>query len=186
MSSRSAAAERPPIELRSPKWWFNGLWRVGVAALIIYLPLAWFGANYRLAYDMIEGVDCLPYTLFLIDLNDQDVGRGDYVAFKTMEMEPFYANGTTAVKILAGVPGDRVRVDADGVVVNGEYWGPMHHLREGGKLTEMGKTIADYERDERVPEGRFWMMATHERSYDARYWGTIAQEQLVGRVIPIF
>ena len=185
MFSRSGSHAAPPIHLDSPKWWFNGLWRVLLAALLFYLPMSWFAANYRLAYDMIEGVNCLPYTLFLIDLNDQDVTRGDYVAFRTLQMEPFYADGTTAIKILAGVPGDHIRVDESGVAVNGEAWGPLFHMHEGGRLRELGKTLDDYRRDEHVRDGRFWMLATHERSYDSRYWGTIAQDQVIGRVIPL-
>ena len=186
MSSRSVASQHPPIELRSPKWWLKGLSKALLAFVVVYLPIHWFSANYRFAFDMIEGVNCLPETFFLIDLNDQNVGRGDYVAFRTEQMEPFYENGTTAIKILAGVPGDRVVVDANGATVNEHYWGPLHHVRAEGRLTELGKTVADYTRSLDVPEGEMWMMAPHERSYDSRYWGTIQADQVIGHVIPLF
>jgi conjugal transfer pilin signal peptidase TrbI len=186
LSRNSTTAGAPPIELRSPKWWMKGLGKVAIAFLLVYIPIQWFGASYRFAFDMIEGVNCLPETFFLIDLNDQNVGRGDYVAFRTEQMEPFYENGTTAIKILAGVAGDQVDVDATGATVNDKYWGPLHHIRPEGRLTEMGRSVADYTRSLTVPEGEMWMMAPHERSYDSRYWGTIREEQVIGRVIPLF
>lgn len=186
MFSRSERRSRPPIQLRSIRWWFNGLWRVAAAVLLVAVPLMWFTANYRVGIDVIEGESCLPYTLYLVDLNDQDVTLGDYVAFEARQMEPFYADGTTAVKIIAAVPGDQVTVDESGVAVNGKIWGAMAHVGPDGRLSEIGKTLNDYRRNEIVPEGRFLMLATHERSYDSRYWGTIAEEQVIGRVIPLF
>lgn len=184
MSSTSAAL--PTTKPWSLRWWLKGLTKGLIAVALIYPPLLWFQAHYRIAYDMIEGVNCLPYSVFLVDLDDRDVARGDYVAFEARQMEPFYANGTMAIKLAAGVPGDHVTVGREGVAVNGEHWGELVHAEEGGRLWELGRRPADFVRDEQVPARHLWMMATHVRSYDSRYWGYIENDQVIGRAIPLF
>lgn len=168
------------------RWWLTGLTKVGIAAVIVYVPLHWFAGHYRIVYDAIKGANCLPYSVFLVDLDDRAADRGRYIAFVTRQMEPFYANGTLAVKQIAAVPGDHVQVSAAGVAINGRSHGELVHLKEGERLWRIGRRLADVERDELVPEGHLWMMGTYARSYDSRYWGYIENEQIVGRAIPLW
>jgi len=204
----------------STRWWARGIGKVLIATtlsvLLVYLPLRAFSQRYRLLYDSVEGVNCLPYSLFLIDLRDREVHRGDYAAFFTTQLEPFYRlepevireladgrdqrvvvdqrgvmidgvfRGVAVIKEVAGVPGDHVVVNEKGVQVNGAHRGVLLHAAEGGKLWALGRRAPDFLRDERVPPGHFWMMGTHERSYDSRYWGYITDEQIVGRAIPLW
>lgn len=153
---------------------------------IVSAPLGWFSGHYRIVYDSIKGENCLPYSVFLVDLRDRVTDRGEYIAFVTRQMEPFYANGTVAVKLIAGVPGDRVQVGTEGVAINGHRWGALLHLKDGEKLWRMGRRLSDVERDEVIPEGHLWMMGTNPRSYDSRYWGYIDNEQIIGRAIPLW
>ena len=175
-----------PVQKRSMRWWAIGVGKGLAALVIVYVPLAAFGAHYRIVYDSVKGANCLPYTVFLVDIDDRSVGRGDYVAFISRQMEPFYGDGTAVVKIAVGVPGDHVRVDSEGVMVNDRNWGTLRHLERGQKLWSMGRRLSDVERDEVVPAGHLWMMGTHPRSYDSRYWGFIKYEQVVGRAIPLW
>jgi conjugal transfer pilin signal peptidase TrbI len=171
---------------RGPRWWLIGLTKACVALAIIYVPLSAFASHYRIVYDSIKGANCLPYSVFLVDLRDRAVERDEYVAFVSMQMEPFYQNGTLAVKLVAGVPGDHVTVNAKGVSVNGRYMGSLLHLQDGERLWRMGRRVDEVERDEQVPVGHLWMMGTNPRSYDSRYWGYIQKSQVVGRAIPLW
>jgi conjugal transfer pilin signal peptidase TrbI len=171
---------------RSPRWWLVGVAKASIALAILYAPLGWFAGHYRIVYDATKGVSCLPYRLFLVDLTDRNASRGEYVAFVSRQMEPFYVNGTWVVKIVAGMPGDHVQVSESGVAINGSRWGGLVHLRAGERLWRMGRRVKDVVRDEHIPQGRLWMMGTHPRSYDSRYWGYISNEQVVGRAIPIW
>jgi conjugal transfer pilin signal peptidase TrbI len=186
MSSPSVASRARPAPARSARWWGIGLAKASVALAIVYAPLGWFSGHYRIVYDSIKGANCLPYSVFLVDLRDHATDRGAYIAFVTRQMEPFYANGTLAVKQIAAVPGDRVQVGAEGVAINGRLQGALLHLRKGERLWRMGRRIVDVERDELVPQGHLWMMGTNPRSYDSRYWGYIENEQIVGRAIPLW
>lgn len=183
-SRSSIISAKPPMG--SARWWREGIGKALLAFALVLLPLAWFAGHYRIVYDAIQGANCLPYSVFLVDLTDQKAQRGAYVAFVTRQMEPFYANGTLAVKEVAGIPGDRVKVSESGVVVNGKPRGSLLHLREGERLWRMGRRISEVERDEVVPLGHLWMMGTHPRSFDSRYWGYIDHEQVIGRAIPLW
>lgn len=186
MSSRSRTPTLASLPWRSGRWWLTGLAKTALAFAIVYAPLAYFASHYRIAYDSVRGANCLPYSVFLIDLHDQRVGRGDYVAFRSRRMQPFYADGTVAVKRVVGVPGDRVAVDERGVSINGTRWGELLHVQEGERLWRMGRRASDYARHERIPLQRLWTMGTHPRSFDSRYWGYVADEQVVGRAIPLW
>jgi conjugal transfer pilin signal peptidase TrbI len=197
-----------------------GLVRVLIATalmvLVLYLPLKGFSERYRILYDSVEGGNCLPYSVFLIDLDDRGVRRGEYAAFFTMQLEPFYRvepavlkeladrreqrvvidrrgvmidgvyRGVAVVKQVSGVPGDHIAVGEAGVLVNGSRKGGLLHASEGGKLWQLGRRVSDYVRDEAVPPGHLWMMGTTERSYDSRYWGYVSDEQVIGRAIPLW
>lgn len=176
----------PAAGVRSRRWWAIGLGKAAVALVIVYAPLAWFSAHYRIVYDSVKGANCLPYSVFLVDLRDKATDRGEYIAFVTQQMEPFYRNGTLAVKLIGAIPGDHVQVSGGGVAINGKHWGVLTHLQPGQKLALMGRKVADVARDERVPQGHLWMMGTNPRSYDSRYWGYIQTGQVVGRAIPIW
>jgi conjugal transfer pilin signal peptidase TrbI len=171
---------------RSARWWATGVAKALVAFAVVYAPLAWFAGHYRIVYDSIQGANCLPYSVFLVDLDDRALDRGAYVAFVSKQMEPFYANGTIAVKLVAGQSGDRVTVNEGGVSINGRHFGVLVHLNRGEKLWQMGRRVEDVERDEQVPKGHLWMMGTNPRSYDSRYWGYIQAEQVIGRAIPLW
>lgn len=171
---------------RGVRWWLVGFTKAAAALAIVYVPLMSFASHYRIVYDSIKGENCLPYSVFLVDLRDRVVERDEYLAFASMQMEPFYPNGTVAVKAVAGVPGDHITVNTRGVFVNGHHMGKLLHLQEGERLWRMGRRVGDVERDEEVPAGHVWMMGTNPRSYDSRYWGYIRNEQVIGRAIPLW
>lgn len=220
MSNPNFARVASAVAWRSPCWWAQGIGRAFIAAVLalflVYMPLKAFSERYRLLYDSVQGADCLPYSVFLIDLDNHTVRRGEYAAFFTTQLEPFYHvepgvlkdlgdgreqrivvdqrgvmidgvfRGVAVIKEVAGVPGDRIAVDENGVRVNGTHRGVLLHAAEGGKLWAMGRRVSDYLRNEPVPAGHLWMMGTNERSYDSRYWGYITDEQVIGRAIPLW
>jgi conjugal transfer pilin signal peptidase TrbI len=184
--SRWILAPRPDIRWRDPKWWANGIFRSLVPIVALGLPLMWFQSNYRVAFDGIKGVNCVDYTMFVVDIHDKTVVRGGFYSFVANEMEPFYKKGTLALKIAAAVPGDNITVDPSGISINAKWWGPLAHVQENEKLWRMGKRAEHFVRSEVVPLGKVAMLGTNERSYDSRYWGYIDASQIQGRAYPIF
>ncbi len=175
-------------QARDAAWWRRGLLKAAIAFVVVwvgvYLPLNLAGERYRLGFDASE-TRCLPQWLFVVDLKDRNVGRGDYVAFRSGQMEPHFPNGTLIIKILAGVPGDVATIDDTGATVADVAWGPLHYLEPGRRLAEEGQTLDDYRRSETIAAGTYWVMGTLPASYDSRYWGPIDEEQIVGRAYPV-
>lgn len=161
------------------------LGKLGLLIVVLYSALEWTSNNYRLGLDLMEGEKCLPYTAYIIDLNDKDIRKDDFFAFSSKGMGPFYRDGTQAIKIAAAMPGDLIAIDKN-VRINHQKFGEMTHLKKGGRLYEMGKRVKDYQREEIVPEGKIFALATHPRSYDSRYWGYVTKQQVIGRAIPLF
>ncbi|NMT57244.1 S26 family signal peptidase [Vibrio parahaemolyticus] len=126
---------------------------------------------------------CLPgYTFFLIDLNDQTLERGAVYAFQAKNMQPFYKDGTRMVKILTGMPGDKVEInDKWKITVNGDVVGEGLQLAGKLHLPEShfyGKTT--------LKENNYWFMGKSPFSFDSRYWGTVKNDQIIGRAYPLF
>lgn len=91
---------------------------------------------------------------------------------------------TEIVKRIAAIPGDRIELRPDGVRVNGE-------AIPGSELLDrdsQGAPLAHAEEGEFVlADGRYWVMGTHvRRSWDSRYFGPIAREQIVGGARPLW
>ncbi len=186
MFNRKAGPEQTRFPQYSRGWWALGIARSVAAFLIVYAPAHWIEQNYSFAYNFVRGANCLPYGHFLISRRDRELHRGDYVAFTAEQMEPFYRNGTLAVKIVAGIPGDHVVVRTEGIWINGRYWGALVHVQPGKRLRSLGRRPADYVRDETVPPHQLWVMGTSPDSYDSRYWGEISDDQVLGRAHPLW
>jgi conjugal transfer pilin signal peptidase TrbI len=158
---------------------------LGIIASVEALAVG-FRTRYWIAVDGEKGEHCLRYSVFLVDSHDLRIGRGDYVAFVSRHMAPFYPDGIRVVKIVTAVAGDHVVVDANGVSINGTRSGELLHVQPGQRLWRMGQRAVDFARDERVPAHRWWVMGTSPRSFDARYWGYITDEQIIGRARPLW
>ena len=156
------------------RWHF---WLRATAALTLVVAIAsYLGGRFRLGIDD-QVRRCLPpHWLFLIDREARAPARGALVAFRAEGLAPYFADGTTVVKAVVGVPGDRVEVDADAVRVNGERVGSG--LALAGRL---GQPVASFARDTRVPPGHLWVMGRSADSFDSRYWGFLPAERVIGR-----
>ncbi|MFL6600814.1 MAG: S26 family signal peptidase [Steroidobacteraceae bacterium] len=164
--------------------------KVLVELLLIVGCAEWVASHPRYClvfdFDAPIGEHCLRYSSFFVDERDHVIRRGDYVAFLARGMTPFYPDGTRVVKEVAGVSGDHVVVNSLGVWVNEVQRGTLPHAQVGGRLWRMGRRPEDFERDERVPAHRWWVMGTSLHSFDSRYWGYISDEQVIGRARPLW
>lgn len=152
------------------------------AAIVGILFFTWMSATWRINIDPQE-VRCLPQSTFLVRQKAPDViERGKIYTYRAVGLEPLLPDGSNMGKIVAGVPGDTVRVNVDGIHINGETWGPLNPevIEKAGLETE--SLYTEYT----IPEGRYLMLGTLPRSYDGRYWGLIDQSQFQGRAYPLW
>ena len=125
--------------------------------------LALFG-RYRIYRDS-QIVRCLPdYRWYLVDLQDHGMIPGALYSFSARGLK-LYPDGTNMIKILKGSEGDHIRISRQRIYINGQPAGT-------------GLPLA--------LEAHYFMMGEHFRSYDSRYWGTVHENQIVGRAYPLF
>ncbi|WP_283738619.1 S26 family signal peptidase [Alcaligenes faecalis] len=140
-----------------------------------------FMDRYRIGIDpQIE--KCIPgITFYLIDLKDKQLERDGIYVFMAKGLEPLFKEGTQMVKFLRGMPGDTVEVTKDHrVMVAGQ------ELGRGLFLTrELEQPVEKFIGKGVLKEGSYWFMGTSDRSFDSRYWGTVKDEQIIGRAYPL-
>ncbi|WP_207462141.1 signal peptidase I [Azospirillum sp. SYSU D00513] len=154
------------------------------AALLLaglYAGGSYLGDRFSLGIDP-QISRCLPEVrVVLIDKHDHTPVRGGMVAVQTKGLAPLFADGTVFVKIVDGLPGDRVQVDEAAVAVNGVRVGEGLDL-----LSTLDRPVSEFVREIEVPNGHLWLMGRTRDSYDSRYYGTASEEQIVGRAYKLF
>jgi conjugal transfer pilin signal peptidase TrbI len=174
-----ASAEAVAGRRRMP--WPGFLLRAGFALLLVLGAGAYLAERFHIGYDD-QDRQCLPsHRWFLIDRHDRVVTRGAIVAFAARGLGPYFHDGQTIVKRVAGVPGDRIQVGPESVRINGIK------ASEGLALARtLKRSPSDFLRDDRVPPGNLWMMGATADSFDSRYWGFLPERQVIGRAYALW
>jgi type IV secretory pathway protease TraF len=126
---------------------------------------------------------------------------GELVQFHARDLAPYYPAGTAMTKIVAAVPGDRLRLEHRTFSVNGVPVGvardtdaagrpaPLYapHPGPDGACSIAGTTPSPLPvtTECTLPAGTLFVLGTHARSFDGRYWGLVTDAEVMGRVVPI-
>jgi conjugal transfer pilin signal peptidase TrbI len=168
-------------ELKEPKERQAILLERLLNALLIFLVLhaliAWFSNRFLIGHDA-QSVLCLKgqNRWYLIDRDAKPQGTGDLLAFRSDDrMAPEIPNGTLVVKRIEAVSGDAIAIEHRRLVIQGiGFETPFPHR---GRLKERalpeGTVLV-------LPEDAYWVMGDHPKSFDSRYFGAIAADQVVG------
>lgn len=166
----------PPIpkEKRwSPHTWLNIACVCGIVFILLGRHIE---DNYRIGM-VTANTQCIPGRYFWMWLDDDAViERGETYVYRARGMEPILADGLMIVKLAAGLPGDRVRVNAEGIFINDKLWGPLNPE----VMKKAGLTVEDVTTEYVVAEDELVMLGNLSRTYDARYTGPIKYKQLLG------
>jgi len=162
--------------------WKVYLPKLASVGLFILLGGGAFMSRYRIGID--SQIDrCIPnYSVYLIDLKNQNIEKDKIYAFKANGLQPLFKDGTWMVKYLRAIPGDVVEVDPQmDVKVNDRT------LASGLPLImKIGGTEKSFVGKKKLMDDQYWVMGSSYTSFDSRYWETIKQEQIIGRAYPIF
>lgn len=124
----------------------------------------------------INQSDSLPHRLFFgLSVGDRQIERGSIISFT------HHLCRKNLAKKVTGLPGDRITICADHLYINGKYAGKIQaETSKGIKLfpAKEGLIEPDY----------FFVMGTHERSFDSRYleFGLIHRDSIVEILCPLF
>ena len=156
--------------------------KAAITLSILFIAGTSFASRYRIGYDP-QILSCIPeFSVYLLDLKDQDLERGALFAFKAERMEPIWEEGTQMVKYLYGMPGDTVEIDKfQNVKINNVLI--AHGLYVADKV---GKKKEDFMGKGTLGPDSYWFFGTSSKSFDSRYWGHVNSDQVIGRVYPLF
>jgi len=176
------AGEAEAPRHRSSLWgaisWFRDLvFSVLIAVVLIvfiYQPVKVEGTSMMPALTDQERIFINKFT-YRFGLGD--VQRGDTVVFwYPQDVSKSY------IKRVIGVPGDRIRIDAGQVYVN------------GGALAEayVPPDEKDYSswrdgQEQQVPQGKYFVLGDHRnQSSDSRMWGYVPRENIYGKAVFVY
>jgi signal peptidase I len=112
----------------------------------------------------------------------RDPHRGEIVVFKTPPAAAAACGGdegTTFVKRLVGLPGDRWREQDGYIYINGE--------RLNEPYIEPARRDSQTIPEKTVPQGEYLMLGDNRSSScDSRRWGTVPRKNLVGPVFAVY
>lgn len=165
--------------VRHKEPWGKFLPKVVILVLAIAMAFVWIESRFRIGIDS-QVIRCFPdHKFFLVDLKRIEAQRDTIIAYRAHGLAPFFADGTLMGKTIKGMPGDQLKINENGVFINGVQQANGFPL-----LSRLQVPKESLYRDEVIPDGKYFLMAPAPESYDGRYWGYIDEEQIVGRAIP--
>lgn len=168
--------------------WVSYLPKLLALSLLMIGLAFWLFQNYRIGIDS-QTDRCIPeYRVYLIDLNDSKLIKGNIYAFKSKGVEPIFRDGTTMVKFLSAKENDFVEVSEKfNVLVNNEVVASGLPL-----LNKISNDAKDFNFANKfigkkiLGKGEMWFLGKSFTSFDSRYWGVVKNEQIIGRAHPLF
>lgn len=142
-----------------------------------------FQSRFSVAIDT-QLTPCVDARVMLVDHKKPFPKKGALMAFYASEAtEPVYPKGTFMAKYVVAGPGDTVQVTPeDSIRVNGREVAKglphIYALPMAQKKRFYGQRV--------LKENEYWMLGTHEMSFDSRYWGSVTTEQFVGRALVLW
>jgi conjugative transfer signal peptidase TraF len=77
------------------------------------------------------------------------------------------------IKVIAGIPGDRIDITEDKLFINGVYAGPIHSQDSKGRPLSRAMTGRYF-----LQKDWYFVTTPHNKSYDSRYLGPVHLSQL--------
>ncbi len=85
------------------------------------------------------------------------------------------------LKTIGGVQGHHIEVATRGVLLDGLLLQTAAPTRDG-----RGRSLEPVRLDRELRRGELWLVSSHERSWDSRYYGVAHQSWVLGRVEPLW
>lgn len=181
MSKEEATPNRFTFVRKKQSWSLYFI-KLSLLSLVVVGVVYAFMSRYSIGLDP-QKVKCIPgISFYLIDRKDTTIEKDKTYAFYAKGLEPIFPDDTKMVKFVRGEPGDVVTITSEQFIyINEEDHGFGFWLSE-----RLGKEPSDFFGKGTLPENQYWMMGTSDLSFDSRYWGTIHEDQVIGRAYPLF
>ena len=124
---------------------------------------------------------CMPYTLFILDKWQNKGEVNSYFAFHAKDTTLFKDGATLAKQFVAGFS-DSVEINEnESILINNK------EVRRGLNLADiMERERQDFMGKAVIEKDEFYALGSTSDSFDSRYWGTVNENQIVGKLYPVF
>lgn len=121
----------------------------------------------------------LPGVIYLV-IRDERPSRHDIAAFRTPP-NPYFPENAPFIKIVRGLPGDRVTRNDRHFFINDKLVGVAKTRTRHGQPLTLGPTG-------KIPLDHYFFWTPHSDSYDSRYGeiGWITTDRLLGRAVRLW
>lgn len=174
-----------PAQRQHPLWFLTKMIWLGLTMMLTASVLFHFiSQRYQLVFDT-QVERCIPeYSVYLVDRTETQFDKGHIYTFTARNMAPYFSDGQPIGKYLAGLAGDRVVQNEQGVFINDVRVADGHYAaaeKLGFAATHFHKTFV-------IPKGHYFFVGSRNapRSFDSRYYGLVSHSQLVGRANPLW
>lgn len=125
-----------------------------------------------------------PIGLYRIE--EEPPGLGDYAlvepsdcAAKLIEERDYLPPKTPLIKRIAALSGDEICRDGEAVFINGD------HIADALRFDSLGRNMPAWEGCFVLSSDEVFLLNTHEKSLDGRYFGATKSNQIIGVAIPV-
>lgn len=166
---------------------FSFLKAVQVFALTGWLLMGAFGLQKMMPEQaiMLNRLirSCLPWDVFYWKKPDQaiELKRYDIVMFPAKNMKPYFQDGSIIIKMVAGLPGDKVSIREGNVYINGIY---IDDVRDGS--FSLKKPMNFWDKEYVLGPDEIFVFGSEPRSFDSRYWGPYPKHLVRGHAVVLF
>ena len=127
----------------------------------------------------------LDHRVFLLRPAPVRIETGDYLVFRHRDLaqvrQGLGANPERMIKRVGCRPGEWLQVDA-------EYRFSCDGRPLGQALAtdSQGRPLPQFIHNDPVPEGQLFLVGTHPRSYDSRYFGFVHAHEILHQALPLW
>lgn len=161
--------------------WTRFLVGAVVLSILGVIGAHWFKDNYRIGIDYQQVTSVRNTNVFIVDLHDFELERGGLYLLCSLDHSPIYEECTPLAKYLMGLPGDTIKVDYNGVWINGDL------VQQGFAAgIRLGIDLESLHGEKMLGEDEYWVLGDNSESFDSRYWGSLTRDRILNRVYPIW
>ena len=162
-------------------WWPTRYERtVALVVLASCLLGAWLPGQLTVATSA-----SLDHRVFLLRPVPKRIENGDYLVFRHRDLaqvrQGLGANRERMIKRVGCRPGEWLHVDAEH-----RFSCDGRPLGQALATDSQGRPLPRFTHNGPVPEGQLFLVGTHPRSYDSRYFGFVHAREILHQALPLW
>ena len=155
-------------------------WTVTLVVLASCLLGAWLPGRVTVATSA-----SLDHRVFLLRPVPEQIETGDYLVFRHRDLaqvrQGLGANRERMIKRVGCRPGEWLHVDAEH-----RFTCDDRSLGQALATDSQGRPLPRFTHNGPVPAGQLFLVGTHPRSYDSRYFGFVHAREILHQALPLW